>query len=64
MVDEFQDVNGLQVKFLDLLLNLTINYFVLEMIGKVFMVLEVQMDYIVNFEMHYKDCEIQIRCEL
>jgi hypothetical protein len=43
MVDEFQDVNGLQVKFLDLLLNLTINYFVLEMIGKVFMVLEVQM---------------------
>ncbi len=59
MVDEFQDVNGLQVKFLDLLLKPDNQLFCVgDDWQSIYGFRGSNVDYIVNFEMHYKDCEI------
>lgn len=59
MVDEFQDVNGLQVKLLDLLLK---NDSQLFCVGddwqSIYGFRGSDVDYIVNFEKHYPNCEI------
>lgn len=59
MVDEFQDVNGLQVKFLDLLLKPDNQLFCVgDDWQSIYGFRGSNVDYIVNFEMHYKDCEV------
>lgn len=59
MVDEFQDVNGLQVKLLDLLLQPQNQLFCVgDDWQSIYGFRGSNVDYIVNFESHYKDCEI------
>ncbi len=59
MVDEFQDVNGLQVKLLDLLLKPDNQLFCVgDDWQSIYGFRGSNVDYIVNFESHYKDCEI------
>lgn len=59
MVDEFQDVNGLQVKLLDLLLKPDNQLFCVgDDWQSIYGFRGSNVDYIVNFEAHYKDCEI------
>ncbi len=59
LVDEFQDVNGLQVKLLDLLLNPTTQLFCVgDDWQSIYGFRGSNVDYIVNFETHYKGSEI------
>lgn len=59
MVDEFQDVNGLQVKLLDLLLKPETQLFCVgDDWQSIYGFRGSNVDYIVNFEKHYEDSEI------
>ena len=59
MVDEFQDVNGLQVKLLDLLLKPENQLFCVgDDWQSIYGFRGSNVDYIVNFETHYKDSEL------
>jgi len=59
MVDEFQDVNGLQVKLLDLLLKPDNQLFCVgDDWQSIYGFRGSNVDYIVNFETHYKDSEV------
>tara|TARA_R110000868_G_scaffold131418_2_gene341464 strand:- start:15489 stop:17630 length:2142 start_codon:yes stop_codon:yes gene_type:complete len=59
MVDEFQDVNGLQVKLLDLLVKDDSQLFCVgDDWQSIYGFRGSNVDYIVNFESHYKNCEI------
>lgn len=59
MVDEFQDVNGLQVKLLDLLLKPENQLFCVgDDWQSIYGFRGSDVDYIVNFEKHYKNCEV------
>lgn len=59
LVDEFQDVNGLQVKLLDLLLKPNHQLFCVgDDWQSIYGFRGSNVDYIVNFETHYKNCEI------
>lgn len=59
MVDEFQDVNGLQVKLLDLLLKPDTQLFCVgDDWQSIYGFRGSNVDYIVNFEKHYKESEI------
>lgn len=59
MVDEFQDVNGLQVKLLDLLLTPETQLFCVgDDWQSIYGFRGSNVDYIVNFETHYKNSEI------
>jgi DNA helicase-4 len=59
MVDEFQDVNGLQVKLLDLLLKPDHQLFCVgDDWQSIYGFRGSNVDYIVNFESHYKDSEV------
>lgn len=59
MVDEFQDVNGLQVRLLDLLLKPDNQlYCVGDDWQSIYGFRGSNVDYIVNFEKHYNNCEV------
>lgn len=59
MVDEFQDVNGLQVKLLDLLLKPENQLFCVgDDWQSIYGFRGSDVEYIVNFEQYYKDCEV------
>lgn len=59
MVDEFQDVNGLQVKLLDLLLKPETQLFCVgDDWQSIYGFRGSNIDYILNFEKHYKESEI------
>lgn len=59
MVDEFQDVNGLQVKLLDLLLKPDNQLFCVgDDWQSIYGFRGSDVDYIVNFEQHYKNSEV------
>lgn len=59
MVDEFQDVNGLQVKLLDLLLKPDNQLFCVgDDWQSIYGFRGSDVEYIVNFEQYYKDCEV------
>lgn len=59
MVDEFQDVNGLQVKLLDLLLTPETQLFCVgDDWQSIYGFRGSNVDYIVNFETHYKNSEV------
>ena len=59
MVDEFQDVNGLQVKLLDLLLKPENQLFCVgDDWQSIYGFRGSDVEYIVNYEKYYKDCEI------
>ena len=59
MVDEFQDVNGLQVKLLDLLLKPDHQLFCVgDDWQSIYGFRGSDVEYIVNFEQYYKDCEV------
>jgi DNA helicase-4 len=59
MVDEFQDVNGLQVKLLDLLLKPETQLFCVgDDWQSIYGFRGSNVDYIINFEKHYKESEV------
>lgn len=59
MVDEFQDVNGLQVKLLDLLLKPDNQLFCVgDDWQSIYGFRGSDVEYIVNFEKHYNNCEV------